>query len=256
MTPKTLLIAFNLLNFSKPVFHRPICHYRGRFMNLHAPTGLRWHAKCPSCGALERHRLQSLALKAILAGKNTQSMCVLHFAPEPFLKVHFSNLFGRYETADLSMPGVDLHFDIQRIPLPDSTFDMLFACHVLEHVSDDSKAIAELRRILKSDGIAFLPVPIVGQKTVEYKEPNPNESFHVRAPGLDYFDRLRAHFEHVEIVSSEDVDKSCQPFVYAKTPLPFETGYSTPSEATVRRSVDYIPVCFCDRPGLRTMIST
>jgi SAM-dependent methyltransferase len=255
MTPKALLIAYNLLKFSKPVFQCPICNYRGRFMNLHAPTGLRWHAKCPSCGALERHRLQSVVLKGILAGKNTPAMRVLHFAPEPFLKAHFSNLFGRYETADLSMPGVDLQFDIQRIPLPDSTFDMLFACHVLEHVPDDSKAIAELRRILKPDGIAFLPVPIVTQKTVEYKEPNPNESFHVRAPGLDYFDRLRAHFERVDIVSSEDVDESCQPFVYARRPLPSETGCSAPSEVTVRRSVDYIPVCFCVRPGLRNMRS-
>jgi SAM-dependent methyltransferase len=252
MTPKTLLKAYNILNFGKPVFHCPICDYRGRFMNLNAPTGHRWNAKCPSCGALERHRLQFVVLKRLLAGRNLSAMRVLHFAPEPFSRAHFSRAFGRYETADLSMPGVDLHFDIQCIPLPDSTYDLLLACHVLEHVPDDHKAIAELRRILKTAGIAVLPVPIVAPKTVEYREPNPKESFHVRAPGLDYFDRIRAHFERVDIISSEDVEASCQPFVYSRTLVPSDKGCLRSSKAPVPRGIDYIPVCYCDKTAKST----
>src|SRR4051794_5214712 len=43
-------------------FDCPICLYRGGFLSEEAPTGKRHHARCPSCGALERHRLQWLVV--------------------------------------------------------------------------------------------------------------------------------------------------------------------------------------------------
>lgn len=42
--------------------------------------------------------------------------------------------------------------DIQKIPYPDSCFDVVIANHMLYHVPDLSKALSEIKRILKSGG--------------------------------------------------------------------------------------------------------
>lgn len=44
------------------------------------------------------------------------------------------------------------NIDIQDIPFPDNCFDVVIANHMLYHVPDLSKALSEVRRILKSGG--------------------------------------------------------------------------------------------------------
>ena len=44
-------------------------------------------------------------------------------------------------------------------PFPDNYFDIVLASHVLEHVEDDRKAMREVHRILKPDGILLLTTP-------------------------------------------------------------------------------------------------
>lgn len=80
---------------------------------------------------------------------------MLHFAPEPFFGEIFSNKFGKYETADLKMKGVDHNVDLQNFPFDDAIYDFVFAFHVLEHIPDDKKAIEEIHRVLKPNGIAI-----------------------------------------------------------------------------------------------------
>lgn len=45
--------------------------------------------------------------------------------------------------------------DVQDIPYPDNSFDVVFANMMLYHVPDRPKAIAELRRVLKPDAVLF-----------------------------------------------------------------------------------------------------
>jgi ubiquinone/menaquinone biosynthesis C-methylase UbiE len=45
--------------------------------------------------------------------------------------------------------------DAQSIPFDDETFDAVIANHMLYHVPDRPKAIAEIKRVLKSDGCLF-----------------------------------------------------------------------------------------------------
>lgn len=45
--------------------------------------------------------------------------------------------------------------DVQAIPYPDNSFDIAFANYMLYHVPDRAKAIRELRRVLKYDGVLF-----------------------------------------------------------------------------------------------------
>lgn len=47
----------------------------------------------------------------------------------------------------------------ETLPYPDGTFDVVVSNHVLEHVPDQRKHLAEIARVLKHDGIAYLGSP-------------------------------------------------------------------------------------------------
>lgn len=238
------LALHRMLHRREPSFECPLCGYTGPFANFARPTGLRRHAQCPSCGALERHRLQYVVLQEALADRDRATTRVLHVAPEPFFRRFFAERFPHYETADLSMRGVDHHVDLVALPFPDASYDVIFASHVLEHIRDDARALAELRRVLRPGGIAILPVPIVAERTVEYPEPNPHESHHVRAPGLDYFERYERHFARVERRGSEQFPARFQLFIYEdRTHWPTQRSPLRPAMAG-ERHVDVVPVCY------------
>ncbi len=241
---KLNLLIFKVRNLQKETFECPICGYSGPFMDFASSSGLRKHAKCPDCKALERHRIQFVAVNEVLRERNPASLKMLHFAPETCLRNFFSQRFGHYESADLRRKDVDHKVDLQHLPFADKTYDFVFASHVLEHIPDDEKAISEIRRILKPNGIAILPVPIVAEKTIEYPEPNPHESYHVRAPGMDYFDKYRRHFSRVERFSSDPLPKKYQLFLYedrSRWPTK-ESPLRLPMPG--EKHGDIVPVCY------------
>jgi ubiquinone/menaquinone biosynthesis C-methylase UbiE len=45
--------------------------------------------------------------------------------------------------------------DIQQIPYPDSSFDLVMAHHMLYHVPDLPRALREARRVLRADGVFY-----------------------------------------------------------------------------------------------------
>jgi SAM-dependent methyltransferase len=236
--------VFLLSNFNKERFECPICGYSGPFMDVNPSTGFRKHAKCLKCGALERHRIQYLVVSSLLNDVNTSSLKMLHFAPEPFFRKFFSKHFGQYETADLNMNDVDHNIDLQELPFKDQTYNFVFASHVLEHIPNDQKAISEIRRILKPNGIAILPVPIVSEKTIEYLEPNPNETYHVRAPGFDYFDRYNQFFSKIEKFSSDLLPRKHQVFIYEDRTQWLTEERPISSLMQGEKHIDIVPVCY------------
>jgi SAM-dependent methyltransferase len=238
------LLKFKLRNLAKKKFECPVCGYIGPFLDINPSTGHRKHAKCPQCKALERHRLQYLVVMDIVKKVDASKMNMLHVAPEAFFTSIFNTLFGEYETADIRMDGVDHRVDLQELPFADESYDFVFASHVLEHIPDDKKAVQEIRRILKPNGIAVLPVPLVSRKTIEYPEPNPNESFHVRAPGPDYFARYEHFFSRVEQVASDMLPDKYQLFIYEdRSRLPTkESPLRLPMPG--KKHIDIVPVCY------------
>ncbi len=235
--------VFKALHFYRDWFRCPVCDYHGPFRALQPATGRRRHAKCPSCGAIERHRLQHLVARKVLAGLPTQSMRMLHVAPEALFTGLFSRMFGTYETADLDMAGVDHKVDLQALPFADGSWDVVYASHVLEHIRDDRRAIAEIRRVLAPGGLAILPVPVVCAATVEYPQANPQETLHVRAPGPDYYERYTPHFARVELHESGDFPAQHQLYVYEdRTGYPNAASpWRTPMPG--ERHADIVPVC-------------
>ncbi len=235
---------FLIKNLSKEKFLCPVCGYRGPFEDICPPTGLRKHARCWKCRALERHRIQYVVVSDLLSRIDTSSLKMLHFAPELFLKKYFSERFGKYETADLSMADVDYKVDLQELPFEDQSYDFVFASHVLEHIPNDTKAVSEIRRILRPNGIAILPVPLVAEETIEYPEPNAYESYHVRAPGLDYYDRYSPFFPRIDLFDSDSFPKIYQLYVYedrSRWPTK-EFPLRLPKEG--EKHIDIVPVCY------------
>src|SRR5262249_15343216 len=99
-----------------------------------------------------------------------------------------------YLSADLSNPSAMIKMDITDIRLPENSFDVILCSHVLEHVPEDRKAIAELYRVLKPGGWAVLQVPLSDGETFEDRSvTDPKERArlfgqfdHVRRYGVDY----------------------------------------------------------------------
>lgn len=57
------------------------------------------------------------------------------------------------------VPAALLNGDILKLPFPDGSLDKVLMSEVLEHISDDRKALSEIYRVLKPGGILALSVP-------------------------------------------------------------------------------------------------
>lgn len=234
---------YRMLHRQEEWFECPICGYTGPFATISAFAGPRRHAICPQCDGLERHRLQYFVMAEVMNKVEAQGK-MLHIAPEKFFRKMFSGRFAQYETGDLFMKGVDHKVDICNMPFADANYDFVFASHVLEHIRDDKLAISEIRRVLRPNGIAVLPVPIVCENTIEYPDANPYEAGHVRAPGIDYFDKYKEFFQRVEVWSSDSAPQRFQPFVYenrSRWPTA-ECPLRMPMHGS--RHADFVPVCY------------
>jgi SAM-dependent methyltransferase len=164
----------------------PCCGWQSVDGGLFEPYGKgRLDAKCPQCGALERHRTSCAVL-----GTRPELLDVAH---EHKLKRHFDTAstgslrmiyFGPHKTTaqtiDESTYRVDqiwadykedilynhgkrttktVHADIMNLQFPDHFAHGAIILHVLEHIPDLQKAFAELKRVLKPYSWLLLEVP-------------------------------------------------------------------------------------------------
>lgn len=60
------------------------------------------------------------------------------------------------------LPHIEVVHNLEQYPWPfaDNEFDKVRAVHVLEHLSDTVKAVEEIYRILKPQGILYIEAPI------------------------------------------------------------------------------------------------
>ncbi len=202
----------------------PCCNsYFCKFLPFGVKTNLRANARCPVCGSLERLRLLWLYLKN-KTNLYAADLRVLHFAPEYILHKKLKSMPNiDYISADLSSSLAMVKTDITDILFTDNSFDVIICSHVLEHISDDRRAMRELYRVLKPGGWAVLQVPIDTNRNVTFEDPeivtpedrhrNFGNYDHVRLYGLDFGKRLReAGFfviedDYVQTLSAEEIRK-------------------------------------------------
>ncbi len=121
---------------------------------------------CYGCGITDRDRLYLLFLEKILDKK--KSYKIVEFAPRPALSAYLKSMPNvLHRTSDLFMNNVDDKMDIQDLYLyKDESFDVFICSHILEHVTDDIKAMKELYRILKQRAFGIAMVPIIKPVTI------------------------------------------------------------------------------------------
>jgi SAM-dependent methyltransferase len=193
LIPKRLLFKYELifrfilyLWYKGKNFQCNLCKKRLRkFIEFDADEKL-----CPYCGSLARNRrLWDIVNQEFLKDK----LRILDFSPSRRLYRAFKNIsFVSYTSTDLSGDFLADHkFDITTIDSQDEAYDLIICYHVLEHVEDDDKAMRELYRVLRPDGICIIQTP--------FKQGNIYED-----PSITSKEDRLAHFgqqDHVRIYS-------------------------------------------------------
>lgn len=155
---------------------------------------------CPACGSGKRHRRLFVLLKEKCLKK--EAISILDFSPNKGFEHYARNFFGKaYLTTNFdSEDDTDFHYDITQIEAADKSYDVIICYHVLEHIPQDQKAMAELLRILKPGGICFIQTP--------FKKGEIYEDATITSPE----ERLK-HFEqedHVRIYSVKGLSERLQ----------------------------------------------
>lgn len=120
---------------------------------------------CPICHSSARERLIWLYLTRHIFHRGAQPVTA-HFAPEKGLSEQLSaGLGNKYRAYDLE-PARYRHLNdvqpanLEQLPMGDGEIELLLCNHVLEHIYDLPKALSEVRRVLSSNGLALMQVPI------------------------------------------------------------------------------------------------
>ncbi|MCL2718601.1 MAG: class I SAM-dependent methyltransferase [Lachnospiraceae bacterium] len=120
---------------------------------------------CPYCYSNDRERHLYLYLKALNIWDTINAQTsILHIAPERLLSILISKrnplnyIKGDLYPENSSVQGV-IKVDITNPQFDDDFFDIILANHIFEHIFDDVRAMNEIYRMLKKDGIAILQTP-------------------------------------------------------------------------------------------------
>jgi SAM-dependent methyltransferase len=114
---------------------------------------------CPYCGSLSRTRRLWDILQT--TGLLKEDISMLDFSPSrSFYRVLKKRIDVHYSSTDLSGDFIsDFQYDITNIPVEAGTYDLIICYHILEHIPEDTKAMQELHRVLKSGGTCIIQTP-------------------------------------------------------------------------------------------------
>lgn len=201
---RSFLRASQLLNAGSRV-ECPVCERRFRkFARFHGVND-----QCPGCGALMRHRAILLYLRDVVRLPE-KDIGFLHIGPAESVRRRISGFDSiDYLSVDLDPHKADVQADITALQFDDASFDFVLCVHVLEHVPEDRKAIAEIHRVLRPGGGALIQVPPsdleVTAEDPSVTDPRERERLfgqhdHVRLCGADYKERLEEPGLEVRVV--------------------------------------------------------
>lgn len=179
---------------------------------------------CSDCGSVERTRtIPKLFSENVPV--DFSKIKILHISPIRPERMFFKSAGADVTTIDIRPERkVDIVADICNMPeVAAESFDMVFANCVLNHVYDDEKALSEIKRILRPNGVALIWVLDSGTlKTVVLEDPTGwygKENYEKYKIGTfkyygetDFTGQLRNHFSDVRCFEKYDevTDSSCK----------------------------------------------
>lgn len=164
-------------------------------------------ARCPKCGSSDKERLVYTYLKNVAQIESKCGISILHIAPEDNLQIWLKSISEDYIAGDAFLQDQkfigDVQFvDIRQTDFFDNQFDYIICNHVICDIKEDKAALYEIYRILNSDGVAILQVPITKiSETVEYENVLTKEDREI-VYGYGYHERIYNDKDYVKILSS------------------------------------------------------
>ncbi|MTK63126.1 MAG: class I SAM-dependent methyltransferase [Methanobacterium sp.] len=156
--------------------------------------------QCSRCRSVERHRLiRELYMPLRPLVKDWRAF---QFAPDRSVEPNWFQSFRSSIFEDAS------RVDMMEIPFGDGAYDIVISNHVLEHVSDDIRALRETLRVVGATGIVHVcvPSPIYRWETEDWGFPDPRNELHYRHYGADFPMRMRGAIPNSLCVSVTGVD--------------------------------------------------
>jgi SAM-dependent methyltransferase len=189
-----------------------ICGWHG--FSLLAMVGadyVRFNVICPVCSSSERSRAFIRYFDQLPPPALDKPKC-LDIAPVSSYRQYLEGKGWDYLSIDLYRNAM-VKMDATKMEIPDKTYSMIICFHVLEHIKEDGKAVSEMARVLRDNGICYIMVPQDRSQasTVEYKNPNPLDPDHVRQYGRDFSKRFvlpGVSFTEIDLLkslSAEDI---------------------------------------------------
>lgn len=194
-------LRWRVLGILRPLAYKGnnvTCNICQKTWKCFAPFGViqRPNVLCPSCESAERQRFIWYYLNHHTNYWDTPQR-VLHFAPELCFETRFrNNKYWQYTSADLLKGMAERVEQIENLTFPDEHFDLLFCSHVLGYVHNEAKALSEIHRVLKINGVAIIltrihyatPRSFYGGelKTSKRESEYGLDPYVVRVHGMDY----------------------------------------------------------------------
>jgi SAM-dependent methyltransferase len=170
-----------------------VCRWQGEAFDGPAHVEL---AHCPTCGSNARDRFLHWCLSRRV--DLHPGLRIVECSPrlgDDYRSAMSTWFYYRTSDFDMRAHRGNLQLDLQAIDLPDDSIDVVLCAHVLEHVPETDKALAELHRVLTPGGHLLLQVPVLQGRTAPPTEPE----FHGDDTpvfwrfGFDLTARLRSH---------------------------------------------------------------
>jgi SAM-dependent methyltransferase len=153
---------------------------------------------CMYCNSHDRERHLFMFFDKLILWEKFKNSKIIHIAPESNLRKKIEDQSPNYYVLGDLNPDEDnkiIKIDITDIQFNDNTFDFFICNHVLEHVHEIHKALSEIFRVLKTNGLAVLQTPYSKLLNRNFEEENINT------------DKLRIFFygqeDHVRLFSEK-----------------------------------------------------
>ncbi|MCX7621248.1 MAG: class I SAM-dependent methyltransferase [Acidimicrobiales bacterium] len=184
--------------------HCNVCYWEGDTFG--GPHHVEYQL-CPACGSNARDRF--LFHCFTLRTPEQLGLRVMETSPRMGLPYREAMAtWFRYVCSDFdaSCHRAAVQLDLQQLGVRDASIDVLLTPHVLEHVPDTARALAEIHRVLAPGGRMYLQVPVLQGRTAPPAEPE----FHGdNTPvfwrfGFDFTARLRSEGFETTLLCIED----------------------------------------------------
>jgi SAM-dependent methyltransferase len=151
----------------------PVCNNKTPFLDVD-PKRIRESCHCIFCNSSSRHRALFIVLKNVFP--QYQDLRIYEPAPGGAVSAKLKKECKHYTVShyfpDVTPGKMEKGFrceNIEETTFDNSSFDIIVTQDVFEHILHPNKAFAEIKRILKPDGVHIFTIPFNNDKRTDFR---------------------------------------------------------------------------------------